>query len=149
MTVKEYHRVYLDDIRNKKPLTEDEILSQIKLDYEITEKEDIENANNSLAYIMEFVKKLMNNRIYEEQQSKRILNEFSYRNRILDFFPMAHSVFIRKWEDENRKDAFSSDEYATMVKKQAIRLQESGVKRKNMNSLENTLADFDSYFDKK
>lgn len=149
MKIKEYHQVYLDDISNKKPLTEEEVLSQIKLDYGIKDKEDINYANQNIGLIKKLVNKLIDNRVNEQDKVKRIINEFFYRNRILGYFPKSHLIFTRKWDKENRTDAFLSDEYKTMVRKQAIRLQQEGSKKKKANSLNDTLEDFNNYLDKK
>lgn len=111
MQVKEYHRKYLNDIRERKPLTREELLEQIKSDYVVLDKSDIEHARANIDEINNRVHELIKNRMYEEKPHIRIATEYYWRNRIAYFFPMAHKAFLDKWEAEKRRELVNLPAY--------------------------------------
>lgn len=116
MLVKEYHRKYLNDIREQKPLSREELLEQIKSDYVVLDKSDIEYARENINEVNNRVHELIKNRMYEERQHIRIATEYYWRNRIAYFFPSAHKAFLHRWELEKMKELLSLPAYQEFMK---------------------------------
>lgn len=115
MTVKDYHSLYIQDIKDKKELDESRVLEQIKRDYEITDSEDISGAMARMKEISELIMSLIENRVSENVDNGRIVKEYYLRNRLCGFFSKAHYNFIKKWNEENERDAFGSTSYKKMI----------------------------------
>lgn len=121
MIVKQYHGKYITDIKARKPLTLEELLNQIKADYSVFDKVDIENGRvawNRNSFVRDMANKLIKNRTEEESFPVRLSKESYYRNRILfGLFPNANLRLIKKWDEENKQDTFKMPEYRKWMDK--------------------------------
>ena len=135
MQAKEYHRKYLNDIREQKPLTREELLGQIKSDYAVLDKTDIEHARANIGEINNRVHELIKNRMYEEKPHIRIATEYYWRSRIAHFFPIANEAYLARQETEKRRELVNLPAYQAFEKH--VREWASGKKDKPKTEVEN------------
>lgn len=141
MLISKYHSKYSNVIRMKEPITAKELLRQIVIDYKVksSEIEYGKKVFDTNSEVREFVKKLISNRINEENQRRRIYYEYYYRDRILRrMFPLAYKEFLEEWERQKFAEMVRSKPYDSnsstyeewMKKVESKEIFEIGIRRK-------------------
>lgn len=111
MQRKEYHRKYLMDIKLQSDIDPKEVFSQVKKDYGVSSRVDVEYAQKRLSEIGVLIAELRKNRKYNTNDRSRILKEYSLRARIASYFPMAYKKSVEDWQKEQTAEMVVTKEY--------------------------------------
>lgn len=111
MQRKEYHRKYLMDIRLQSDIESKDVFSQVKKDYEVNSRDDVEYAQKRLSEIGKIISDLRKNRKYNANDRSRILVEYSLRARIASYFPRAFQKRNQEWQKEQEEEMVKTPEY--------------------------------------